>query len=361
MKIGGYKNGPAIVFLSFIYGLLAFPLFYFVYKFGDPEPLAHDFFQYYRLYKDWAIDNTNAPFNMRLVGSFIVHLFYQGGLHYDTITVFDKYQGWGFERDVFFCAVFFNYLCVVATGVYLFFILRRISSQPLLAFTGGLFYLLGFGTLFYELMPLTDACSVLLFTVTLHFYLRGSYYALIPLILLLFQREYVFLALGLMALMDYFPERKRYYLHVLFSCVVLMIGFIVLRKTIFYTSALDFQLSLSFVWKTMTGQPFPWLTYLKQLVMTLNIFIIYLAVVTYKWSRSLSIHRFELLKMVLLFLQVNLLSYAWALGTNVGRYFYIIVPVVIVSLVKEINGMGNFTGLLNTSGNVSESPENTKF
>ena len=77
--------------LFFLFTLLSFPLFDFVYKFGNPEPLAHDFFQYYRLYKDWDIDNVNAPFNMRLVGAFFVHLLYRCNLYSDTDTAFDAF------------------------------------------------------------------------------------------------------------------------------------------------------------------------------------------------------------------------------------------------------------------------------
>jgi hypothetical protein len=88
--------------------------------------------------------------------------------------------------------------------------------------------------------------------------------------------------------------------------------------------------------KRLTSFNFPVWDFLKQTLMTLNIFIIYLAVVLYKKSRGLSIHRHNLVKITLLFLQVLLLSISGGHGTNAGRYFYIIVPVVIFFLVKEV-------------------------
>src|SRR5690606_21863224 len=124
-----------------IFLLLSFPLFYFVYKYGDPEPLAHDFFQYYRLYYNWDWHNVNAPFNMRLVGPFFVHLFYELNLFYDTAVAFDKYVSWGFLKQVYFNAVFFNWLSVAATCVVIYQTVQRQLGQVLLSFGSGLLFL----------------------------------------------------------------------------------------------------------------------------------------------------------------------------------------------------------------------------
>ena len=48
--------------VGFIYLLLAFPMFYYVYKFGNPMFGTNDFFSYYRLYKDWDFTGVEAPF-----------------------------------------------------------------------------------------------------------------------------------------------------------------------------------------------------------------------------------------------------------------------------------------------------------
>src|ERR1043165_4427803 len=109
--------------LCAVFLCLSFPLFYFVYKFGDPEPISHDFFQYYRLYLNWDVHNVVAPLNMRLVGPFIVHVFYKLNLYYDTDTAFDMYSGWGFLEQVYFNAVLFNWICVALTSVVIYGIL----------------------------------------------------------------------------------------------------------------------------------------------------------------------------------------------------------------------------------------------
>lgn len=324
-------------FLFLTYVLLAFPIFYFVYKFGDPEPLAHDFFQYYRLYKDWDIANVNAAFNMRLAGSAIVHLFYEAGFSYETNIAFDKYNAWGFDKRVFFCAVFFNYLCVAGTCVQIFYTLKKYIGDIPQAFCASLLYLLGFGTIFYEVMPLTDAFSVLLFAITFHFYLDRNYLSFIPLIIFVLQREYVFLALGLVALMDYlhYKPQKSFYLHTLLACIFLFTVYFILRKTVFYTPALDHQASPGFLLQSLLEFKVPGFTYVKQAAMTMNLVFIYLGVILFKFTRRVAIERFSLLKLTLLFLQINIICMAGGHGNNMGRYFYIIVPFVIYQLGKE--------------------------
>src|SRR4051812_31126964 len=135
--------------LWFVYALLAFPLFYFVYKFGNPEFGTNDFFDYYKLYYNWDIKNVDAPFNMRLLSSFVVYLLNKTGLHYDTMTAFDKFD---LSKQVFFNAIFLNYLYIVSTCAVIFLTVKKHLQNSLLAFTSGLIYLMGFGILFYELM-----------------------------------------------------------------------------------------------------------------------------------------------------------------------------------------------------------------
>lgn len=316
----------------FIYFLLAFPLFYFVYKHGTADYGLKDFYSYYELYKNWDIDKIESPFNMRLVSSFFVYLFYKAGLHYDTLTAFDKT---GLSREVFFCSVFFNYLCVVSTCSVLFHTILKIEKRILLAFAGGMIYLLGFGTLFYEIMPITDAFSVLIFTLILDAYLSKKYSIFIFMAILIVQREYVFLALGLLSLLDFWKFRNKYYLHVLLSTVLCFGIYYVLRKTIFYTPKYDYQASTGYFLKVFTELRFPLLPYFKQTFITLNLFIIYLLVLGWKKFRKLSIDKFALVKILLLFLQINFISFAAAFGNNTGRYFYILVPLIIIELVKE--------------------------
>ncbi|MBA3664190.1 MAG: hypothetical protein H0W61_08285 [Bacteroidetes bacterium] len=316
-----------------IYFLLAFPSFYFVYKYGTTDLGIRDFVDYYKLYKDWDITHVDAPFNMRLLSSFFVHLFYKAGLHYNTTISFEKMST--LDKDVFFCAIFFNFLCITTTCSVIFFTIKKHFSNLLLSFSGGLIYLLGFGTLFYEFMPITDACSILLFAICIHYYLSQSYLIIIPLLLLVFQREYIFLALAVLAVMDFWKYRLKYFLYILLTCGFCFIIYFILRKTVFYTPLYDRQASPAYFLDSIFHLKFPLAPYIKQTLMTMNIFFIYLLLLIYKKIKKLEIDSFGFMKVLLLFVQINVISVAAVFGNNTGRYFYILIPFVIFQLVKE--------------------------
>lgn len=323
----------SILKLWLVFALLAFPAFYFVYKYGHPNFGLKDFHDYYKLYKDMDVASVDAPFNMRLLSSFFVYLFYKAGFHYHTEIVFDSL---GMDKQVFFSAVLFNYLCVVSTCVVIYYMIKDQLKNVLLSFIGGLLYLLGFGTLFYELMPITDALSVLLFALAFFYYLKRSYWILVPLLLLIFQREYIFLALGLVTLMDYWKFRAKYYMKVLLICIFCFAIYFILRKTIFYTPTYDHQASLGYFVSSIFKLQFPLLPYIKQTVMTMNLFILYIGLVLYKKYKGLYLaDRFGLMKQVALFLQINIISFAAVFGNNTGRYLYILVPMVIYQIMME--------------------------
>src|SRR4051812_41245299 len=115
-------NPRSLIKIWVVYFLLIFPLFYFVYKYGTPNFGLKDFYDYYKMYKDWDIEHTEAPFNMRLVSSFFVYLMNKAGLYYDTETAYDVL---GMDKHVFFNAVFFNFLCVVTTCSVLFAMIQK--------------------------------------------------------------------------------------------------------------------------------------------------------------------------------------------------------------------------------------------
>ncbi len=319
-----------------IYLFLAFPMFYFVYKYGTPDLGLKDFFDYYKLYNNWNFSEVDAPFNMRLVSTFLVYLFNKIGLHYDTAIAFDSS---GLSKQVFFNAIFFNYLCIISTCTVIFMTVKKHIGKTIVSFSSGLLYLLGFGTLFYEFMPLTDAFSILIFAIIFYNYLAKNYYIIIFMLLLVLQREYVFLVMGLVALLDYWKKREKYYLHILFLSVICFAIYFILRKTMFYTPKYDHQASPLYFLESVFQIKFQILPYIKQTLMTLNIFIIYLIVVAYKKLKKLPIDTFSFLKLLILFIQINIISFAAVLGNNTGRYFYILIPMVIFYLTQETKAL----------------------
>ncbi len=322
--------------LSGIFLLLSFPSFYYVYKFANPEPIAHDFFQYYRLYKDFDIGNVNSPFNMRLVGAFVVYIFYNVfNLHYETATAFDVWTKVGFLKQVFFCAVFFNYICVAATSVVIYLTAIRFATH-LLAILAGCAYILGFGTIFYCLMPLTEAASILLFSIFLYQYCRRNRVALFIVAMLVFQREFLLLAIALLAITDLMRSRSRYEAIILGGSAVGLIANLVLRETVFYTPALQSQIGLWESWQRLVHWDFSIGAYVRQTMLTMNIVLIYLAILVWKSWKGQQWDRHHFFQVFLLFLLVNFLSIAGGHGTNNGRYFYMLVPLVILFAVQEL-------------------------
>lgn len=315
------------------YALLAFPMFYFVYKYGTPDLGLKDFYDYYKLYSNWDIANVDAPFNMRLLSSFFVFLFNKLGFNYHTHISFIKA---GYDQQVFFNAILFNFLCIIATCVVIFNTCHKQSGNVLLSFIGGLLYLLGFGTIFFEYMPITDALSILLFALVLNSYLAEKYSIIFYLVLLIFQREYVFLALGLICLLDYWKYRRKYFLHILLAAIGCFGIYYLLRKTLFYTPTYDHQASPGYFLDSLVHLKFPLGSYIKQTVMTLNVFILYLFIVFYKKMIKMKADNFELVKLLLLFVQINVISFAAVFGNNTGRYFYILIPLIIYQLIKEV-------------------------
>jgi hypothetical protein len=303
-----------------------------VYKYGSPDFGMKDFYDYYKLYNNWDLEHVDAPFNMRLLSTSFVYLMNKAGLHYNTSVAFTQT---GLDQQVFFNAVLFNYLCITATCSMLFLLLKKYNYNSLLAFSGGALYLLGFGTLFFEFMPITDAFSVLFFTIILYLYLTKNYLVFFPLLLMIIQREYIFMALGLIALLDYWKLREKFYLHILLGCVLCFAIYFVLRKTIFYTPKYDHQASFSFFLSSLFTLKFSLGPYIKQTMMTMNLFILYFLIIAYKKYKKMNIDAFDALKLFLLFVQINLISFAAVFGNNTGRYFYILVPLVIFCLVKE--------------------------
>lgn len=330
---------PSRLVIFILYALLAFPAFYFVYKFVDVSDIAHDFFQYYRLYNNWDWHNVNAPFNMRLFSSYLVFLQTKLGIYYQTASAFDHYVGYGFNKLVYFNAILFNYLCVVLTSTGIYGILFSELKNRALAFTGGLLYLLGFGTIFYELTPCTDAFSTVLFLATWHVYRRKSPWIYVLLLAAIFQREYILMVMALLPLLEYARSKQKYLLKVSLCSIVCFGMYFLLRRTYFYTPALSFQTNFGSLWQAFLHPDFSLSAFVKSLDLTLNIYFVYMGIVFYKWRKRISIQRYAFYNINVLMLQIVLISFAASLGNNAGRYFYMLSPMIIYYAVVEASAI----------------------
>jgi hypothetical protein len=324
-----------------VFVLLSYPLFYHSYKFSTPDFGGKDYFSYYRLYKDWDFKSVESPFNMRLISSGSIYLLHKTGIYYPAQIVFDNPD---YDQRVFFSAILFNYLCVVFTCLVIYRTLMKFLEVEWLAWAGGVLYLLGFGTLFFELTPMADACGVLLFALMFHFYLARSRWYLVFLFLSIFQREYTFFVFGLVGVLDYLLDgKKRFYLEVALASVLCFVTYFVLRKTLFFTDHFSHQISMDKYSEAVFKWQFPILPYIRQSLLIQNILFLYFVLVAYKKVKGLGFSRNHFIITVALFVQINIISVVAVLGNNTGRYFYIATPLIIYYLIRELSGLPEFS------------------
>jgi hypothetical protein len=318
-----------------LYGLLTYPLFYYAYKFSSPEVGGlKDYFSYYFLYKDWNFSEVDSPFNQRVISSFFIYLFHKIGFSYETDIVYTTDFA---DKKIYFNAIFFNYLSFLASCLVIYKTVARSLNNTILAFSSGVLYALGFGTLFFNLNGLTESFSLLLAAVMFYYYLNKSHLILIPIILAVFQREYLFFVFGLIALMDYlFEEKNKYYLQVLLYTVMAFVLYYILRKTFFYTPRYEAQLSVVDSLLNLFNPRFPLGDYIKQTFLIQNILFVYLLTLAYKKWNKWTINHIDFYKVLALFMQANFISLMAVLGNSTGRYFYLTMPIVIFMIAKEI-------------------------
>ena len=317
-----------------IYVLLAFPMFYFAYKFGVLLQGYKDAESYLKLYADLGSPDVEAPFNMRLISASIIHSMDKIGLMYPTECAIDAYPQ--FDKSLFFNNIFFNFICISLTSFSLFTIFKKLEFNVLFSFLAGIMYLLGFGTMFYLMMPGPDAFSVLLFTWIVYFYVKKSV-AIVPLfMLLILQREYYFLSFMVISVLDYIKFRHNYFGLVFLLNLLCFATYFALRKTIFHTYHWQHQTSPEFLIKTLFNSDLQIVPLVKQSLMTMNVYLVYIFILIYKRWKGLKINKHHLFITLFLLAQITILSYAATFGTNNGRYFYLNIPLFLYFMMLEM-------------------------
>ncbi len=296
---------------------------------------TNDYYQYYKLYKNWDYASVDAPFNTRIISPYLVYLFGKLNISYDANIIFSKI---GYDPKVYFHAVFINYISTVLTCFVIFKTIEKLLMNRIVALLGGIIYLLGFGTCFYNLTGLTDAFSSLLFALTFYFYFQKSPYIFIVLLLAVIQREYILLVLGLMSVIHILSEKenKKYHIRVLAVSVLCFGFYFILRKTLFMTppsadhETFEGQVEVgSYFGRMFNYTIHDWPAFIRQTILSQNLVFIYLGLLLYKFSTKQKINKINLLLVVLLFFQENIINFLAYLGNNGGRCFYMIMPLIV--------------------------------
>lgn len=319
-----------------IYVLLTFPMFYFVYKFGILLGGYDDAKSYLKLFENLNSKDVPAPFNMRLLSSTCIHIIEKFGFVYDTECSIDTYDF--VKKSFFFSNIFFNFICVTLTSFSLFLIFVKLNYSRFLSFFLGTLFLLGFGTIFYLMMPGVDSLSVLIFTWIVFHYVKKSYWIIPLFLLLIFQREYYFLVFMVVASMDYLKNNRNvYYLHIFLLSIISFLIYYGLRKTIFFTDRWNFQTSPEFLIKSFFSFNIPIYPLVKQTLMTMNVYFVYLFILLYKKYKGLEINKHFLYISLMILLQITILSFAATFGNNNGRYFCLVIPLILYYIAVEIS------------------------
>ncbi|MGL4597308.1 MAG: hypothetical protein ACRCYO_07270, partial [Bacteroidia bacterium] len=236
----------------------------------------------------------------------------------------------------------FNFLCVIATCLVLFrMVEKHLRASPVIAFLTGLVFLFGFGTQAFLISALSDSLSVLLVAAILYSYLARSWWLLLFLFISVFQREYIFFVFGLIALVDWFAERKNpdanraYFLKVMAANVFCFLIYFICRKTIFFTPRFEHQIDISRFISNIPESIQDIGAYIRQTFLTQNLLFLYFLVYAYKRMTGREVNKRYLTTTLLLLAQIVVLSLLVRLGNNTGRYFYMAAPVVIYYLMAE--------------------------
>lgn len=318
-----------------IYVLLAFPLFYFAYKFGVLLGGYKDAESYLKLYENLGSKEVEAPFNMRLISATIIHFMDKIGLIYNTECAIDAYPQ--FDKGLFFNNIFLNFFCIALTSFSLFKIFVKLGFNVLLSFLAGTLYLLGFGTLFYLMMPGPDALSVLLFTWVFYFYIKKSYWTIPIFAMLILQREYFFLSVMVISLLDFLKKKDKYYIYTFGMNIAFFLIYFALRKSsLFATPHWEHQMKVGELLNNLAHTEINIMALIKQTLMTMNIYLIYIFILIYKKYKGLKINKHHLIVTLMVLLEITILSFAATFGTNNGRYFYLNIPFFFYFILLEL-------------------------
>jgi hypothetical protein len=330
---GNWKKYPLLFIL---FSILAYPLFYYAYKYGTPEFGFIDVFSYNKLYENWDFAHVDAPFNQRLISSFSIFLIHKSGISYSTETAV---AGSSILPQVYFSALLFNFICVIGTCVVIYRLVEKhLQGTPLFSFLSGTLFLFGFGTMTFLLSALSDALAVFLLAVIFHYFLQRSRWQYFFLFVSIFQREYIFFVFGLLAAMYWWKEKelRRHYLTVWIACIAFFAVYFILRKTLFFTPRYDYQVTMGQMIKNILLSIEDIRAYLRQTLLIQNLLFLYFGVLLYKRYRKADVNRFHLLVILMLIAEIGAIGLLVRLGNNTGRCFYMVTPILIFYLASEL-------------------------
>ena len=198
-------------------------------------------FQFY----DFDFIKSPPPFNLRFIGALFIFLIHQIIPYPDTETFFQQ-NPYGFKESVWFSAIFFNYLILAATALILFLCYRSSFHQnnqksTVYGLMAALLFYFGYGILFFDLMPITEAFSVFLISLALYLLQHRSKFIWLTLPFIIFQREYLLVLLMIYVIMEIKRFKIRFTGLFVIISILLLAFYVLLRNYYFLNPYLQHQ------------------------------------------------------------------------------------------------------------------------
>lgn len=212
------------------YGLL-----YFSYKYYVPWSGGNDFANYYNIYlSPLNLHATSAPFVCRQISAVLTNLIFNAGIYYPLRIAFENPQ---YSQRVFFAALLTNWIFLVLAAWLAGLIAEQLLEEEsiLIALIAGMFCMLAFETQQAVITGLTEGPAWFLFAAAFFAYLRkAKWLLLIVLVLTIFQRETISIAIATIAALDLLLRRDsiRFRLQVLGASVFCFAVYFLGRKTL---------------------------------------------------------------------------------------------------------------------------------
>ena len=331
-------NGKSLVstlVVFSIYFTLSYFFLYYAYKYFIPDIVCVDFYNYYCLYKDFDVKSAITPFNMRLLNPLLVYFLNKTGLFYNTHIAFQNPE---IDQHIFFCALVISYLAVLFTALVIYLTCNNYFKNKLFSFWMGVFYLMGGGTLLYCINPTTDSFSVFLLALIFKSYIEKTKWIYVLLPLAIFQREYIFMVIALIVLADSIFERKANVknISIILTSIFCFAIYLIIRETILFTPTHTEQLNYKSYLSRILTPKINFLEFTRQGLFIQNILGIYFFVIIFKYLKKDNIVRKNILIILMLIFQILLISLMALLGNNIGRLFYMTIPIVLFYMAIEI-------------------------
>lgn len=327
-----------------IFALLSFPMFYYSYKFGSPDTSGQrDFYDYYPLYSEMDVQNTEAPYNMRLLSTSMVYLLGKTGVYFPVEINFKNPD---VKQQVYFQAIIVHFIAAFLTSYLIYLTLMKLQTSLLISVLGAMLYLLQYGTVFWGAGGITDGFSAMMFAVFIYFFLLRQLWAIPLMFLFVFQRELLILGGGIVSFMyllrEYLKNKNfdRYYSMIFGGSLMAFLTFSILRNTLFYTPKNSHHFEITSYFGKFSQVDFSLMEYLKGTILSQNLLMVLMILILYKIAKGFRVDRFNMLVILTVFVFFHLIRAAINPAFfQVGRHVYMLSSLFIVYLGLELNSL----------------------